>query len=497
MSAQNRYKALNPDYLRSPIDWRVAPTETEQVMPANERLTAYRLGDAAYDNYITGSIIDTSVRMTIGPRGGHPFFTGGNAAEMQKHWDRWARRCGHQEGETWSEILGIALRASKVHGDCLALLDTLLTDGKVRLYDADQICDITDFDTWCYSRGWTPASKETGSGYRQTAGAVTDPEGKVVGYFVTAVRQSPAVSSQQATFLPITICRRIGERRKITQFRGESQLLPLDQLIADTNSLLSAEVASAKNHAELSFAVIDPPNAASEMKAALDGAIDEETGRIRDDVLEMLPEGTESDPRDALRQLAPAPAEMLRLEGKSAYGRFPSGTQIQSLDNANRPSPNIQAWQDKVAEMGGQRFGLQSCLSHGSTNASYSAGQLELAISWRKIAEDQEMLERQLVEYAVDIICPDAEGYQVIWPSMLEMDPEKHQKTLDAAIKGGRQSYQDQVGPAWREKLKQMKEVADYCHSIGLNPAALSWLGETLAGNEKETTIDDTGDTLE
>jgi hypothetical protein len=479
LAAKNRYDALRPDPLRRHVDFRVAPTETEQTMPAVERLRAYRLGDEAYDNYITGSVIDTSVRLTVGATGGRPFFTGANAEKLQAKWDAWASTCGHQEAESWSEILGIALRASKVHGDCLAVIDADITGGKVKLFDADQVCDITDFSTWASARGWDE--------YRQVAGAVVNPAGQVAGYFVTGHRQTPAVTSADAEFLPVEICRRIGERRKISQYRGESQLLPLDRLIADTNALISAEVASARNHAELSFAVIDPPGAGSEIKAALDGAIDEETGRIRDDVLELLPGGLDTDPRDALRQLAPQPAEMLRLENKSAYGRFPAGTQIQSLDNANRPSPNVQSWQDKVAELGGQRFGLQSCLSHGRTDASYSAGQLELAISWRKIAEDQAMLERQLISYAVSVICPGAEHYTVQWPSMLEMDPEKTQKTMDSAIKGGRQSYQEQVGPGWRKKLDALKEVTDYCRAIGLDPATLSWLGETTAGNEKTT----------
>ena len=492
-AAKACYTALEWDPRRKQPEYRAGRTETQQVMPGHRRLLAYRFGDRAYDNEVPGAIIDTAIRLTLGSRGGgQPFFSGQNARSMQDRWNRWARHCGHQEGESWRDILGVALRAVKAHGDCLVLIHPDLTRGKVRFWDADQITDHADFVGWCAHRGWHAAMTDLDYGYRQVEGAVTDPEGAVVGYFVTSLRQQASAASDAITFLPRSICRRISRRVKISQYRGESQLLPLEELTHSTTSLIKSEVAAANNFSQLSFIVIRPPGGGDVQSAVIDGAIDPETGMVRDDVAALLPGGS-NDPRELIRQTVAAPPDMTQIEGKSAYGSLPYGSEVRDLRNSDRPSTSIQAWMDKAADLSGQRLGVQSCISRGRNDTSYSAGQLELAISWRAIEDDQELLEHQLIDYAVSVICPEADGYEVRWPRMIDIDPARTQAAADAAIRGGRESYQAQVGPEWRERLMDLKEAVDYCKSIGLDPAALSWYGETGAGNARPPApIDDT-----
>lgn len=483
-AAQACYTTLEQDAHRKLPEYRSGRTETQQVMPSYRRLLAYRFGDRAYDNEIPGAIVDTTIRLTIGARGGRPYFTGDNADELQRRWDRWAAHCGHQEDEAWPEMLGIALRAAKTHGDCLALIHPDLTGGKLRLWDADQIVDHADFPGWCAARGWHAAMGEMDYGYRQVAGAVTDPEGRVVGYFVTCLRQQASASGDAITFLPASLCRRISTRLKISQYRGESAMLPLEELTHSTTSLIKSEVAAANNFSQLSFLVIRPPGGGDMQSATIEGAIDPETGMVRDDVAAMLPGGS-NDPRELIRQTVQGPPDMTQIEGKSAYGSLPYGSEVRELRNSDRPSTSIQAWLDRAADLSGQRLGVQSCLARGRNDASYSAGQLELAISWAKIQEDQAMLERQLIDYAVGVVCPEATDWEVQWPAMIDIDPARTQAAADAAIRGGRETYQQQVGPEWRGRLRAMKQVLDYCREIGLDPSALSWHGETGAGNAR------------
>lgn len=489
MSARAAYEVLDYDPLRSRPPVRPQRTETEQVYLGGQRLEAYRYGDRAFDNhYSFGSQVLTTKRLTIGAKGGRPFFVGSNATELQARWDKWAATCGHQEDESFSEVLGILLTASIVHGDCLILCHKELTGpgAKVRIYDADQICNHADFPAWCASRGLHAATTYTDYGYRQCEGAVLDPSGRVIGYFVTCLRGVTAAPDNAITFLPRSICRRVGAHNKISQYRGESAALPLEELEHDTNSLIKSEVQAAQNFSQFAFAVIRPEAGGDAMSAAIKGAIDPATGTIREDVAALLPYG--DDPRQLVKQTAEQPADLKQMEGKAAICSLAHGSDIKDLRNSDRPSSSILSWLDKASDLSGQRLGLQSCLSRGRNDASYSAGQLELAISFTAIEELREMLERQVISYCVGVICPENEGYRVQWPGKIEIDPEKNQKVIAEQLRSGVKSYQDVIGPGWREQLAEVKEVLDYCKEIGLPYEALSWLTETGAGNSKELT---------
>lgn len=487
-NARAMYTALEWDPYRKLPEFRSGRTETQQVLPSYRRLLSYRFGDRAYDNEQPGGIIDTIIRLTIGVDGGTLYFSGRNAEAVQRRWDAWAKRPGHQEGESWTDMLGKVLRAVKVHGDCLALLHPTLTGGKLRLFDADQIVNHADFVGWCASRGIHAAMSELDYGYRQVEGAVTDPEGRVIGYFVTCLRQQASATGDAITFLPAGICRRISYHKKISQYRGESSLIPLEELTHSTTSLIKSEVAAAQNFSQHAFLIIRPPGGGDIQSAVIEGAIDPLTGRVREDVAELLP-GQSDDPRDFIRQTVDTPPDMKQFEGKSAYGSLPHDSDVRELRNSDRPSSSIQAWLDKSADMSGQRLGVQSSIARGRTDNSYSAGQMELAISWKQVEEDHKLLKEQLIDYVVEVLFPDAHDYKVCWSGMIDIDPARTQAASDAAIRGGRQSFQEQVGPEWRKKLDAMKEVLDYCKSINLDPGYLAWYGETGAGNARPPAV--------
>lgn len=485
---RNQYDALETDALRRRQCIRTDRTQTQQDFTADRRIQAYAMGDTAYDNDQLGAIIDTCIRLTIGTRGGRPFFTGANATENQRVWNSWARTCGHQENENWQEILSVILRAVKVHGDCLVLVDPDLTGNKVRIWDADQICSLSDSDflQWCDENGLPARGDADAHVYRQVEGAVTDLTGRVAGYFVTQRRNHYAVSREQATFLPAALCRRVCTRTKISQYRGEPSTLPTAELTEDTRSLIKSEVAAAKNYSETSLILERPATDSTDgMLASLTGVggtVDKElaaaAGLQPDDVEGLLAAVERKEPQS----LGPV------LEGKSAIGWVDFGTGVHELSNQNRPSPQIQAWQDRLADLNGQRQGAMSCLARGRADNSYSSGQIEIAVSWAKFAEDQKMLERQVVDYVVERICPGAE-YIVRWPDAFEIDPQKAEATLDARLRSGRASFQQQCGPDWRVQVDQMAEFVQYCASKGVNPNSFAWFGETAAGNANPTPV--------
>lgn len=482
-SAKAVYNALEFDGLRKPPAYRPQRTETQQVFLGGQHVRSLQLGDRLFDNHFSyGSQVLTLKRLAVGAKGGRPFFAGAKAKELQKRWDSWAAKCGHQEDESFSEILGLCLIASQVHGDCLVLCHKELTNGKVRLFDADQITNIADFQGWCAERGLHAAEGESDYGYRQCAGCVLDPEGRVEGYFVSYLRAMEAVPNEAATFLSADICRRIGLRTKLSQYRGESSALPLEELEHDTNSLIKSEIQAAQNAATYGLGIIRPPAGGDAMSAAIKGAVDPNTGMIREDVADLLPYG--DDPRQLIKDTVEQPANLDQIEGKSAIASFPHGTTIQEFKNDQRPSTSVLDWLQVASDFSGQRMGLQSALSRGKVETSFASGQLELAVSWTAVEESRAMLEK-VVDYCVSVICPDNEGYRVQWPDKIQLDPEKHQKVIAEQLRTGIKSYQDILGPSWRENLWQIKEVLDFIKEIGLPKEALSWLTETGAGNSK------------
>ncbi len=490
---RNQYEALRPDPLRLQPTISTDRTETQQLFYAANRLKAYALGNEAYENDSVGAIVDTAVRMAVGVHGGKPFFLGEDAPAHQARWDAWARTCGFAENEHWNELLQQILRAVKIHGDCLVLVDPDLTAGKLRIWDADQIVSLEtgDFHAWGAMNGLPTVGTDSDPIYRQVEGVVTDPSGRVAGYFVTSRRNRYAVKLEAATFLPASICRRVSAHTRISQYRGEPAILPLLDLSNDTRQLIKAEVASARNHSETSI-LLEEPSAGDDVAAVLSAVSDGESG-ISQEVAEASGLAADDLSGQIAALIGAQKEDLTAIQGKSAIGRVRQGTQVHTLDNASRPSQPIQQWIDKMADLNGQRLGVLSCLSRGRAETSYSSGQIELAISWAKFEEDQKMLERLVVDYAVGVVCPGAR-YMVSWPKAFEIDPQKAEATYDARLKSGRATFQELMGPDWRKSVDSMAEFVAYCKEKGVEPATFSWLGETSAGNAKPIPIETTGE---
>ena len=463
-----RYDSLNRQPTRKVTEIRTDLSETEQVFPADKRVLAYAKCDNLYDNTALASILDTSIRLTIGKRGGTPLFTGSDKDTMQKWFTGWKRHAGYNEGESYYEMLALILRLVKLHGDCLVWIDPVLTDGKIRIFDADQICNVAvpDFERWKAERGLPESC-------RQVEGVVVDGTGKVHGYFVTMLRNRYSVGLDDAMFLPISTCRRVAYHRKHTQYRGEpSALLANEELTEDTKSLLKSEIAAAKLASELPLVVEQPEGMdADSISSLLEGY----------GSLDELAEGTGID-TEALGMLGKSKDDKTfeAFEGHAAVASVAHGTSVTNLNNSQRPSPQIQSFVDLLNDTNGRALGVMSCLSRGRADNSYSSGQIELEISWKAFEEDQKMLERDVVDYIMETMFPNAQ-YEVFWPNSVQIDPEKNEKTLDMALKGGRTTYREILGTDWKDTLKELAEEKAYLKSIGLDNLTFF---ATPSGNE-------------
>lgn len=474
---RQEYDAAKTDPLVKHAVIHSEDTETQQMFYARKRIQMYADSEDLYDNDSAGATIDVCVRLTIGETGGVPQFIGENAERCQNEFDIWKKTCGFYENESYNDMLKLILHAVKIKGDCLVLLDPVLTGGKLRVFDADQITSISsaDFIAWCNEVGGYDGEEKAENRWRQVEGAVINTQGRCIGWFVTMKRNRAAVAFADAAFIPMGVGVRVSARKKLTQYRGEPILLPNLDITDSTRDLVKSEVQSAKNSAELSLAVIEGEDSVGDQAAALLNGLSNEqasegTGITAEQLEEIRRKSKESGTYDA-------------LAGKSAIGRFRHGTTIQSLDNANRPSASIQDWMNNLADMNGHRYGIMSCLARGRADHSYSAGQIELSISWATFEEDQKMLERYVVDYVCAVMFP-GEKYIVEWPKVFDIDPMKSEQTIRLKLQNGGMTFREYLGPRYMDKFDQMaKEKAELEKRNLMNLSIF----QSNAGNQMDT----------
>lgn len=416
-------------------------TETEQVFSAERRILAYAQADQLYDNCSIGATVDTAIRLTIGTTGGTPLFSDERKEAEKAYFTRWAKHCGYAEGECLQDMLALILRMVKVHGDCLVLCDSV-TDYKIRVWDADQIVNITDFDLWRRENGY-------GDDVRQVEGVVVEASGRVLGYFVTMRRNLLAVSKGEATFLPFGLCKRVAYHKKHTQYRGESSILGNQEVTEDTKELLKSEIGAAKLASELSLIVERPQGVDKNALASVIEGFGSDTSELTqgsgdvtdEDVKRLMEQSRDVKTFDA-------------FQGHSAIAEVDAGTHVTNLNNAARPSTAIQQWVDLLDDRNGKALGMMSCLSRGRADKSYSSGQIEVEISWQAFKADQKLL-GEVVDYCIERLLPDAE-YTLVFPEAFSIDPEKDERVKDMRLRGGRMTYREMLGADYENILRQL-----------------------------------------
>lgn len=455
-----RYDSLRrDDPTRRQPEIRTDLTETEQWFSADRRILAYAQCDSLADNTAVGSSLDTACRLTIGDKL-EPVFTGDDGEFWQGVWDEWARKCGHAENEDWHTMLNIALRAILKHGDCICLLDNALTGGKLRIWDADQICNISDFRGWLAERG-------APDDWRQVEGVVLDGTGRVQGYFVTALRNRYAVSNDDAVFLPIEVAIRLSLKRKITEYRGEpTAILRQEQVSQDSKDLLRAEIQSGRLASELSLVVEQPQGLdASGLSGILEG--------FGNDTADLL-QGTEIT-NDDLATLSEVSRDTKTFEAfgdRASIATVPSGTKVTNIA-PQRPSQQVMSWQGMLDTSVGKSLGMMSCLSNGVANNSFSSGEIEIEISWAAFKEYAKELAK-LVDYCAERVCPK-QKYEITYTEPISIDAEKEEKVKTLRIQNGRSTLREQLGPRYKEILQQLSYEKKLLEELDLTTLAPFW----------------------
>lgn len=361
----------------------------------------------------------------------------------------WAKECSARDDSTWSEILKQVIHARYTSGDCIILVDTDFADGdgKIYIWESDQICNINDndFKTFAGDKGWT-----------QEQGIVRNKLGKEIGYFVTNKRGAQSVKLEEATYLERNKdCRLICSPNRPNQGRGIADFLTAINDLKDNKSFVQSMLQTAK------------------LSAQLMGKVKRKT---EDTYVPNPLSNTETDTVDL-----ETPIESQAETGTYNYERYEEacggiveymeGDDDFELLQNDRPSPNAMDFNKLVGVAAGAGLGMAKSYVNLSADSSYTSFRGDMVLTWTGcFYVEQKWLERRVCDWVAKKVLTHAESLGLItldegweeslswtWPIMPSVDELKEVMALEKALKIGKITYSDMLGPQWREKFAQSK----------------------------------------
>jgi capsid protein len=177
-------------------------------------------------------------------------------------------------------------------------------------------------------------------------------------------------------------------------------------------------------------------------------------------------------------------SNLARLSG----GQFDLWDGIEKIewDPATRPSDRVVEFLEYATRLAGRAHGLNASYASGRAEGSYTAFRGDLTMSWCAFRDNQQALEDCFSDWvawhvlarAIELgeikgTPPDGWETRIRWtyPRMPAVDEEKEQRALLAALRNGTRTLRDELGPAWRDVLRQRNAEREFCASLGLSLA--------------------------
>lgn len=380
------------------------------------------------------------------------------------------KNCDFRSTEDFSKICRNVFAAKKREGDVLVVFDDGLFNlkkegtGKIVLYDADQICDLTN-------------AKDLPAGATQEGGVIRDSFGREIGYIVAKKRGLQQVDSKDATIFrrdpddeDANSIRLIKSTFRVNQGRGTADMLSGVADMLDCYEMRSKELQTAKVAASLAGTV--------EREEAITDFDDERFDPTNDNpddsagVTNTLPE----------TQTAPANYERMESLTGGFFDYLAKGDKL-TLHDIKRPNVHMAEFLDHVVDSAGAVFGLAHSYARMKADASYTAFRGDMILSWVSIYVEQKDLEREFLDWiavrairwaiktgAIRASAPVDWQEKISWhmPSMPFVDELKERQANAAALKNGEKDFSDLIGPDWRDKFASLAEQLEEARSLNL-----------------------------
>lgn len=419
-----------------------------------ERLRSYAEGVSYQQNDpIIASCLSDLANLVVGAKGGKMVCSGHDkSAEINKFLKSWSRSASWRDRQSLNDLLWTTVIVSNRDGDCLWVCDKDLTDGKILVYESDQIVNVDNFNAW--------ADKYPEiAGGKQIDGVVFDKNGKLSGYNTTTRRASQTVPNSDAVFVPSSKCYlHVPERYRANQHRGESKLLSLMTILQSNRKMLESTVISAQRAAE-----------------------------------DILVKKIKNPVSDILNQ------EQQNQFGVQSYndgytpiggGEIVVGTDdsVEMLKN-EKPEGTVTDFGDWFRRVVYRRFGMTDVFANGKCETK-DQGKSEMILAHITISAYQERLEG-LVEWAAKTaldaagIVPSDEwtDIDILWPELPTAEFDLTQADKIARLRIGASSFSAEYGADWESRAKQFAEERNMLKEMGLESLDIF---STVAGKNTE-----------
>lgn len=418
------------------------------------------------------------------------------AADYFNH--RWGRHADFVDGTTWRETLQLVVYALAFEGDCVAVFDDGLLSprlpaekrgtGRLAFFEADQIANLraADFAEW---------TKRTGrAGWHQCSGVLLDDLGRKRGVIVSRHRGEMEVAYKDALVLLLdpddpdaAPWRHVTRKFRLRQLRGSADALPSIATVQDALEMTDYELQSAKRAASHYAAAIAKDAPVQPVDMAALPKPEDLAQAVADSAAASAPDpATAAAAPGAVDDDEPSGASRSNLARLSG-GQFDLWDGIEKIewDPATRPSDRVVEFLEYATRLAGRAHGLNASYASGRAEGSYTAFRGDLTMSWTTFRDNQQALEdcfsdwvaRHVLGRAIEIgdLPPPPDGWETrirwTYPRMPAVDEEKEQRALLAALRNGTRTLRDELGPAWRDVLRQRNAEREFCASLGLSLA--------------------------
>jgi capsid protein len=495
---------------RVPVVERVGEEQNPQLGPRARLLGIDATRDLLRNSPQMRGLARTIRTNTIGNAGQLVFSEEGEwyraAADYFNH--KWGKHADFIDGTTWRETLQLVVYALAFEGDAVALWDggelsprhpSRRGTGRLAFFEADQIANLVPAD-------WTEYCKRAGhEGWHQVSGVILDDLSRKCGVIVSRHRGLSEVVWRDALVL---LCdpddpdaahwRHVTRKFRLRQLRGSADALPSATTVQDALEMTDYELQSAKRGAANYAAILakDAPVSPVDMAALPDPAT-------------LAPEGSaaaaapaaagaagdaDDEPGDDL-----GATNLARISGGQAD--YWQGVEKIEWNPATRPSDRVVEFLEHAIRMAGRAHGLNASYALGRAEGSYTAFRGDLTMSWCTFSDNQQFLEDifsdwaavHVLRRAIDLreipgTPPDGWEGRIRWtyPRMPAVDEEKEQRAILAKLRNGTTTLRDELGPAWRDILRQRNTEREFCATLGLTLAQ----DETTPGSQPTPTTE-------
>jgi len=485
---------------RVPVVERVGEESNPQLGPRARLLGIDATRDLLRNSPQMRGLARTIRTNTIGNAGQIVFSEEGEwyraAADYFNH--RWGKHADFIDGTTWRETLQLVVYALAFEGDAVALWDggelsprhpSGKGTGRLAFFEADQIANLVPAD-------WAEYCKRAGHpGWRQVSGVILDDLSRKCGIIASRHRGLSEVVWRDALIL---LCdpddpdaanwRHITRKFRLRQLRGSADALPSATTVQDALEMTDYELQSAKRGSANYAAILakDAPVAAADMAALPDPATlaaPAAAGEGGEGAAASPAVASASQPGDADDERGDNlnATNLARISGGQAD--YWQGVEKIEWNPATRPSDRVVEFLEHALRMAGRAHGLNASYALGRAEGSYTAFRGDLTMSWCTFSDNQQFLEDIFSDWAAihvlrraielrEITGTPPKGWEsrIRWtyPKMPAVDEQKEQAAILAKLRNGTTTLRDELGPAWRDILRQRNEEREFCASLGL-----------------------------